>query len=251
MGNDHPFIEYPFRRLDIDEMHRRAAAFHEALRTRRSIRHFAPDPVPRDLIDRLIETAATAPSGANRQPWTWVVIGRPDLKRRIREAAENEEHRNYAGGRFPERWLQALDPLGTDWQKPYLETAPWLVVCFRQDYRVLPDGRHENNYYVNESVGIACGLFIVAVHQAGLVTLPHTPSPMGFLSRLLGRPDNEKPYILFPVGYPASGARVPDIHKKTLAEIVQDNDGRSSSPSGEVPADGTGPAAGAGSRPTG
>ena len=225
MSKEHASSEYPFSRLALPEMRRRGRAFLQAMRARRSIRHFAPDPVPREIIDRIIETAGTAPSGANRQPWTWVVVGRPDLKRRIREAAEEQERRNYEGGRFPERWLRALEPLGTDWEKPYLETAPWLVVCFRQDYRLDPEGRRENNYYVQESVGIACGLFVAAVHQAGLVTLPHTPSPMGFLSRLLNRPRNETPFILFPVGYPAPGARVPDIRKKPLPEIVQQEDG--------------------------
>lgn len=224
MPSDQPFIDFSFTRLAIEESRRRADGFREAMGRRRSIRQFAPDPVPRDLIDTLIETASSAPSGANRQPWTWVVVERRDLKRQIRVAAEDEEQQNYEGGRFPERWLHALEPFGTDWHKPYLEIAPWLVICFRQDYRILPGGHRENNYYVHESVGIACGLFIAAVHQAGLVTVPHTPSPMGFLSQLLRRPQNEKPYILFPVGYPAPGARVPDIRKKTLAEVTQDDD---------------------------
>ena len=147
-----------------------------------------------------------------------------ETKRRIREAAEAEEKRSY-DGRMSEEWLDALKPIGTDWQKPYLENAPWLVVCFKEDYRIGPDGKHINNYYVAESVGIACGLFIAAIHHAGLVTLPHTPSPMGFLSRLLNRPQNEKPFILFPVGYPAKGARVPDIARKPFPEITQDDDG--------------------------
>ena len=225
MPADQPFIDFPFDRLATDESRRRAADFQRCMGRRRSVRQFSPDSVPRDLIDTLIETASSAPSGANRQPWTWVVVERPELKRQIREAAEEEERRNYEGGRFPERWLHALEPFGTDWEKPYLEIAPWLVICFRQDYRILPDGSKENNYYVHESVGIASGLFIAAVHQAGLVTVPHTPSPMGFLSQLLHRPASEKPYILFPVGYPAPGARVPDIRKKTLAEVTQDDDG--------------------------
>ncbi|MFQ5669452.1 MAG: nitroreductase family protein [Acidobacteriota bacterium] len=206
-------------------MRRRAREFLESMASRRSIRQFSPRTVPRALIDLAIRAAAGAPSGANRQPWFFVVVGDRELKRKIRVAAEEEERKNYEGGRFPERWLKALEPLGTDWHKPYLETAPWLVVCFRQDYSLLPDGRRENHYYVVESVGIACGFFIAAIHQAGLVTLPHTPSPMRFLSSLLRRPRNEKPYVLFPVGYPAPGARIPDIQRKPFDQIVQEDDG--------------------------
>ncbi|MFQ5719955.1 MAG: nitroreductase family protein [Acidobacteriota bacterium] len=229
----HSSLEYPFQRLAAAEMRRRVDTLHRSLQTRRSIRQFSADPVPRALMERLIEIAGTAPSGANRQPWQWVLVGRPDLKRHIREAAEAEERRNYEGGRFPERWLQVLEPLETDWHKPYLETAPWLVACFRQDYRVRPDGGHENNYYVHESVGIACGFFIAAVHAAGLVTVPHTPSPMGFLAKLLERPAGETPFILFPVGYPAEGARVPDITRKELVDILQHDDGQSMAPEEE------------------
>ncbi len=225
MAREHPSIEYPFTRLPEAEMRRRSRAFLDHISTRRSVRHFAPDPVPREILDDALRAALLAPSGANRQPWHFVVVGDPGIKQRSREAAEEEEKRNYEGGRFPERWLRHLEPLGTDWQKPYLEIAPWLVVCFREDYRVLPDGARENNYYVLESVGLACGFFIAALHAAGLATLPHTPSPMGFLSRILGRPPSEKPFILFPVGYPAPGARVPDIRRKPFAEVVQDDDG--------------------------
>ncbi|NNC74234.1 MAG: nitroreductase family protein [Acidimicrobiia bacterium] len=201
-------------------MHRRAEAFHQSMDSRRSVRYFSDDPVPRELIDRAIATASTAPSGAHRQPWTFVVIGDPETKRRIREAAEAEERENYEGGRLPPDWLEALAPLGTDWHKPYLETVPWIVVAFEQRYGVDPDGNRFKNYYVKESVGLACGLFVAAVHQMGLVTLTHTPSPMAFLTKLLERPDNERPFILFPVGYPGDDCVVPDLQRKPLDDVM-------------------------------
>ncbi len=201
-----------------------ARQFYEFMNRRRSVRFFSDEPVPRTCIEYAIRTANTAPSGAHKQPWTWVVIDKPELKRQIREAAEQEERISYEGGRMTEEWLQALAPLGTDWHKPFLETAPYIVVCFRQNYGILPDGRKETHYYVHESVGIACGLFITAIHKMGLVTLTHTPSPMNFLSKLLNRPENEKPFILFPVGYPAADATVPVLERKPWAEFVQWND---------------------------
>lgn len=214
------FIPYPFERLPAEEMRRRAGAFYAAMSRRRSVRHFAADPVPRELIELAIATAATAPSGAHRQPWRFVAVSDPETKHRIRVAAEAEERESYLGGRMPPEWLEALLPLGTSWEKPFLETVPWLVVVFAERYGVDPDGRRRKNYYVPESVGIACGLFIVALHQMGLATLTHTPSPMGFLAEILGRPANEKPFILFPVGYPAPGAEVPDLQRKGLDEVV-------------------------------
>lgn len=225
MTERYPFIPYMRERLDPDEMAHRAAQFEEAMSSRRSLREFSSDPVPRGLIEAAVRVAGRAPSGANRQPWTFVLIDDPALKRAIREAAEAEERQNYEGGRFPPEWLEALAPLGTFWEKPFLETAPWLVVVFRQDQGRASDGSTEKNYYVSESVGIACGFFIAAIHQMGLATLTHTPSPMGFLRELLKRPANEKPYILFPVGFPASGAVVPDITRKPFDEIVQWNAG--------------------------
>jgi iodotyrosine deiodinase len=189
---------------------------------RRSVRHFSDDEVPDALIDGAIATAGTAPSGANQQPWRFVVVRDRDVKRRIREAAEEEEHAFY-DRRAPEEWLRALGPLGTDWRKEFLEVAPCLIVVFRIDYGLtpLPDGttEHVKHYYVAESVGIACGFLIAALHIAGLATLTHTPSPMGFLAQVLSRPKNEKPYLLIPVGYPADGAEVPSISKKPLDEI--------------------------------
>jgi len=224
MGGEHAFVPYPHGRRPLGDMRRAGEEFLRLMATRRSVREFSPDSVPRELIDLALRAAATAPSGAHRQPWRFVVVSDPDLKRRIRVAAEEEERTNYEGGRFPEEWLRALAPLGTGWQKPFLETAPWLIVCFREDYQVLPDGSHRPNYYVSESVGIACGLLITALHAMGLATVTHTPSPMGFLARLLRRPPQEKPYILFPVGYPAAGALVPDITRKPFTEIIQDDD---------------------------
>lgn len=185
---------------------------------RRTVREFSPEPVPFALIEKAVQVAATAPSGANQQPWTFVVVGDTGIKRRIREAAEAEERENY-GGRFPEEWLTVLQQFGTDWRKPFLEIAPWLIVMFRQDYG-LDAGKKIKHYYVQESVGIACGFLMAALHVAGLATLTHTPSPMGFLSEILERPKNEKPYLVIPVGYPAEGAEVPEIGKKSLAEVL-------------------------------
>jgi iodotyrosine deiodinase len=213
------FIPYRPERLPEDEMLRRARDFYAELDRRRSVRFFSPDPVPRELIELAIRAASTAPSGAHRQPWKFVVVGDPALKREIRIAAEAEEHESYVGGRMPPDWLEALAPLGTDWRKPFLETVPWIVVVFEELYGLEADGRKRKNYYPKESVGIACGLFIAALHRMGLATLTHTPSPMAFLSRILDRPANEKPFILFPVGYPAPDAEVPDIRRKALAEV--------------------------------
>lgn len=196
------------------------------MEARRSVRHFAPDPVPREAIELALRTASTAPSGAHRQPWRFVVVDAPAVKREIREAAEKEEYESYVGGRMPPEWLLALEPLGTDWHKPFLESAPWLVVVFAELYGVEPDGSKRKNYYVKESVGIACGLFVAAIHWMGLATLTHTPSPMRFLNQILGRPENEKPFILFPVGYPAEGCEVPDLTRKGLDEVAFWNPGR-------------------------
>lgn len=217
------FIPLDFRRLAPEAQRRRAIEFYELVKLRRTVREFSPDPVPFELIELAIKTAGVAPSGANQQPWRFVVVANPEVKRRIRLAAEEEERENY-GGRFPDEWLQALAPLGTDWHKEFLEVAPYLIVVFKIDYGIEPtaggDERRIKHYYVNESVGIACGMLLAALHIAGLATLTHTPSPMGFLSEILKRPKNEKPYLLVPVGYPADGARIPNIAKKPLQEIL-------------------------------
>lgn len=214
------FVPYRAERLPEDEMRRRAAAFHQLMAARRSVRRFAPDPVPRELIELAIRTASTAPSGAHRQPWRFVAVDDAATKAAIRRAAEDEERTNYEGGRFPDEWLEALAPLGTTWEKPHLTEAPWLVVVFEELHGHHSDGRKRKNYYVKESVGIACGMFVAALHEMGLATLTHTPSPMKFLNQILGRPENEKPFILFPVGYPAPGCEVPDLRRKSLDEVA-------------------------------
>lgn len=220
MDDRYPFIPYQPARIDTEEALRRGEAFFEHMNARRSVRHFSDEPVPREAIELAIRTASTAPSGAHRQPWRFVVVDDPQIKRRIRIAAEQEERQTYEGGRMPNEWRQAIAPLGTDWHKPYLETVPVLVVAFEEVHSFFPDGSPRKNYYVRESVGLACGLFITALHQMGLSTLTHTPSPMGFLRKILGRPKNERPFILFPVGYPAEDAVVPDIVRKPLSEVM-------------------------------
>ncbi len=216
-------IPLNYHRPTPEEQRARLAAFHQTMLRRRTVRHFSPDPVPFSLIQTAIQTAATAPSGANQQPWRFVVVSDPEIKRRIREAAEAEE-REFYEHRAPNDWLQALAPLGTDWRKEFLEVAPWLIVVFRLDYALEagPEGEEikHKHYYVMESVGLACGFLLAALHHAGLATLTHTPSPMGFLSRILNRSKNEKPYLLIPVGYPADDAQVPDIGKKPLEEVM-------------------------------
>ncbi|MEM7481342.1 MAG: nitroreductase family protein [Acidobacteriota bacterium] len=216
----YPRIAYRPERLDPAAMERRGQAFYDSMDTRRSVRDFAPDPVPRELIELAIRAASTAPSGAHRQPWRFVAVDDREIKKVIREAAEEEERTNYEGGRFPDEWLEALEPIGTTWQKAHLTEAPWLVVVFEEMFGFEEDGSKRKNYYVKESVGIACGLFIAALHTMGLSTLTHTPSPMRFLGEILGRPKNEKPYILFPVGYAAAGATVPDLTRKSLDEVA-------------------------------
>ncbi len=219
--SDHGYRPVPleFERLTEEVMTARGRALLERLARRRSVREFSPDPVPRALIETAIATANTAPSGANRQPWHFVAVSDPAVKMEIRAAAEAEEREFYEGGRAAAAWIEALAPLGTDWKKPFLETAPWLVAVFKQIFARGEDGTKGTNYYVNESVGIACGLFIAAINEMGLATLTHTPQPMRFLSQILGRPDNERPYILFPVGYPHPDCQVPSITKKDLAHI--------------------------------
>ncbi len=216
----HAFVPYSLPRLDPAEQRRRGDAFADLMATRRSVRQFSPEPVPKEVVVGAIRAAATAPSGAHRQPWRFVLVGDPATKQRIREAAEAEERVNYEGGRLPDDWQEALAPLGTSWEKPYLETAPWLVVVFEERFRIAADGSRVKNYYVKESVGIACGIFIAALHQAGLATLTHTPSPMAFLSRVLGRPRNERPFVLFPVGYPAADCVVPALERKPLSDVL-------------------------------
>lgn len=214
-----PFVTLRHLRLAPDESARRAAEFAAHLDTRRTTRHFSPEPVPRAWIEHAIRAAGTAPSGAHQQPWTFVAVSDPELKQRLREAAEDEERRFYAERITPE-WRAALEPLGTDAVKTHLTDAPWVVVLFRHAHGVNADGSKRTFYYTQESCGIAAGLFIAAVHTMGLVTLTHTPSPMGFLGELLGRPANEKAFLVLPVGYPAPDAQVPALSRKPLAEIA-------------------------------
>lgn len=220
-----PYRPIPYRppRLSEAEQARASRRFLDVMRGRRSVRAFSTEPVPRELIDNAIRAAALAPSGANQQPWTFVVVSDPQTKQRLRDAAEAEERAAYEH-RMPDEWLTALEPLGTDWHKPHLTDAPYVVVVFEQTYGVAPgpDGtpRRTKHYYVRESVGIAVGFLLASLTHAGLATLTHTPSPMGFLSELLERPDNERAYVVIPVGFPAVDATVPEITKKSLDEVI-------------------------------
>lgn len=212
-----PFDEY--REFPVEEMRQRLTAFYEELSRRRTVREFSERPVPRDIIETALKAANTAPSGANLQPWHFAVVSGPKTKRKIREAAEVEE-REFYEHRASEEWLSALEPLGTDDNKPFLETAPYLIAVFLKKFGKLPDGRKVKHYYPTESTGIATGMLITALHQAGLATLTHTPSPMKFLNEILERPKSERPFLLLVVGFPADDARVPDIQRKSLEEFV-------------------------------
>jgi iodotyrosine deiodinase len=221
MRGKHPFVPLEFERLPEEEMRRRAREFFETMNRRRTVRQFTDRPVPREIVEQAIRTAGTAPSGAHKQPWHFALIGDSKIKREIRTAAETEERESYEH-RMPNEWLEDLEPLGTDWHKPFLTTCPWLIVVFSQ-----PFGRVEGNpdtkkkhYYVQESVGISVGMLLAALHVAGLATLTHTPSPMGFLQRILDRPDHERAYMLIALGYPASGCEVPDLARKSLGDIL-------------------------------
>ncbi|MBB1151841.1 MULTISPECIES: nitroreductase family protein [Amycolatopsis] len=215
----HPFVPYTPPRLSPEESLARGQELYRLLDRRRSVRWFSPDPVPLEAIETAVRIANTAPSGAHHQPWTFVATADPDVKRAVREAAEVEERKFYRERNAPD-WHAALARLETDEHKEFLEVAPWLVVAFAQKSTPLPDGSLRKNYYVNESVGIACGMFITALHTMGLATLTHTPNPMGFLNEVFERPVTERPYILFPVGYPAPDCEVPDLDRKPLAEAL-------------------------------
>lgn len=208
-----------FKENSPEEMIKRSKEFYDLIKQRRTVREFSNKPIPKEIINNCIRAAGTAPSGANLQPWHFVVVSDTKIKKQIRTAAEEEEKEFYTK-RAPKEWLDALAALGTDENKPFLEKAPNLIAIFSKSYDLLPDGRKVKQYYSQESVGIACGILITAIHNAGLVSLTHTPSPMNFLNKILGRPNNERPFLLLVVGYPAKDAKVPDIQKKQLSEIV-------------------------------
>ena len=224
MHDDHIIIKgfkhnrYHFEALSIEESISRSSSYFEWLDSRRSVRHYASRDIPKKVIENIIKTASTAPSGAHKQPWTFCAVSNPELKHKIRLAAETEE-REFYSSRISERWRKDLDPLGTDEHKPFIEDAPWIIVVFKRVYEQT-EGEKYNNYYVNESIGIASGILITAIHNAGLVTLTHTPSPMNFLTKLLNRPANERAYLLLPIGYPNEPSYVPDLKRKSLEEVA-------------------------------
>jgi nitroreductase len=219
----YPVVPLNHERLPVEEALARSRAFLRTMQARRTVRQFSPEPVPFELVANAIHTAGTAPSGAHQQPWTFVVVADPTIKARIRDAAEAEERASYSGRMSPE-WLEALRPLGTNWVKEHITIAPYLIVVFEQIYGIQQDAQGEErqikHYYTRESVGIAVGLLLASLHMAGLVALTHTPSPMGFLREILGRPRNERPFVLIPVGYPAAGCTVPDLRRKNLHETL-------------------------------
>lgn len=217
--NDHPFIKYSHVHYEHSEMIERSKKFYDWLETRRSVRDFSDQPVPKEVIENIIMSASTAPSGAHKQPWTFCVVSNPEIKKQIREAAEKEEYESYTK-RMSEEWLDDLKPMGTNWEKPFLETAPYLIIVFKRAFEYDADGKKHQNYYVAESVGLAAGMLISAIHDAGLVTLTHTPSPMNFLQKILERPDNERPFLLLPVGYEAKEVYVPNNRRKSLDEVA-------------------------------
>jgi len=213
------FVEYQHDSYTEEETVKRSQSFYQWMDERRTVRDFSDKPIPKEVIDNLILTASTAPSGAHKQPWTFCVVSNPELKTQIRKAAEEEEFESY-NSRMPPEWLDDLKPLQTDWHKPFLEIAPYLIIVFKKTYDLSPEGAKKTNYYVAESVGLACGFLLSAIHNAGLVALTHTPSPMNFLTKLLKRPENERPFLLIPVGYSTEDTYVPHLKRKPLEEIA-------------------------------
>lgn len=213
------FVAYHHQSYCESDTIQRAKSFYGWMNTRRTVRDFSDKSIPREVIDNLILTASTAPSGAHKQPWSFCVVGDPELKSKIRKAAEEEEYESY-NSRMPSEWLNDLKPLQTDWHKPFLEIAPYLIIVFKKTYDLAADGSKKTNYYVAESVGLACGILLAAIHHAGLVALTHTPSPMNFLTKILKRPENERPFLLIPVGYPAPDTFVPKLTRKKLDELA-------------------------------
>jgi len=216
--NGYPFMAYEKESFLPAEMTKRSLEIYKWMDKRRTVRDFSDKPVPKETIENILMAASTAPSGAHKQPWTFCVVSDPGLKKQLREEAEKEESESY-NGRMPQEWLNDLLPLQTDWRKEFLETAPWLIIVFKKSYELNSDGSKGNVYYASESCGLACGFLLTAIHHAGLVALTHTPSPMNFLSKLLNRPENEKPFLLIPVGYPADECWVPVLKRKELNEM--------------------------------
>lgn len=214
----YPFVSYTKETFSAEQMIKRSHEYYEWMNSRRTVRDFSDKPVPKEVIENIILTASSAPSGAHKQPWTFCVVSDPAIKKQIRAEAEKEEYESY-NGRMPEEWLNDLRPLQTDWKKEFLETAPFLIVIFKKSYEIKNDGTKGNVYYAAESCGLACGFLLAAIHHAGLAALTHTPSPMNFLSKVLNRPENEKPYLLIPVGYPADECWVPDLERRGLNKI--------------------------------
>lgn len=220
MESEHKHINYSIEsNLSEEELIAKSKEIFQNLNKRRSLRFFSDKTFPAEVIENLVMTASTAPSGANKQPWTFCVVSSPELKKEIRIAAEEEERISYES-RMSEEWKEDLKPFATDWQKPFLEIAPYLIIVFKRAYEFEVGGKKHQNYYVNESVGLACGFLLTAIHNLGLVALTHTPSPMDFLTKILNRPSNERPYLLIPVGYPAEDATVPDIKRKDKEEVL-------------------------------
>lgn len=217
--NGFTHISYSRDSYSAEEMVQRTQDFYGWLDTRRSVRDFSDKPVPKEVIENILLAASTAPSGAHKQPWTFCVVSNSELKSKLREAAEQEEYESY-NGRMSEEWKEDLKKIGTDWNKPFLEIAPYLIIVFKKVYDIAEDGSKENNYYVNESIGLACGMLLAAIHKAGLVALTHTPSPMNFLKQILNRPENERPFLLIPVGHPAEEVYVPQLERKAIDDII-------------------------------
>lgn len=220
MNKKHPFIPYSRHKYTDEEMLNRSKSFLDWANERRSVRDFSDDPVPKQVMENIIKTASTAPSGAHKQPWTFCLVSNAELKSELRTLAEEEEKKSY-DGRMSEEWLKDLEPLGTDWIKEFIDIAPWIVVVMKRVYEIEENGHKHQNYYVNESVGLASGFLLMAIHHAGLVALTHTPSPMNFIAKALNRPENERPFLLIPVGHPAKHAMVPDLERKKAVEIIE------------------------------
>lgn len=215
----HPFISYQHTYYSDAEMRQRSDAFYQLMNQRRSVRDFSDRSVPLEVLENIIRTASTAPSGAHKQPWTFCLISNNQLKSRMRELAEEEEKKSYKG-RMSKQWIKDLEPLGTNWEKEFIDIAPWIIVVMKKVYDIDENGEKRNNYYVNESVGLASGFLLAAIHNVGLVSLTHTPSPMSFLAKALERPENERPFLLIPVGFPKENAEVPDLSRKPLEDVV-------------------------------